>query len=54
MRTFTIQEAEAHFSELAEQVCLGGEIVLTKDSLPVARLVGLKAQKPEKPGSSVF
>ena len=49
MPTVTIQEAEANLSELIDKACAGEEIVMTQDSRPVARLVGLKAEKPKEP-----
>ncbi|MEM9970382.1 MAG: type II toxin-antitoxin system Phd/YefM family antitoxin [Pseudomonadota bacterium] len=41
MKQVTIQDAETHLSRLVDQVLAGEEIVITKGSKPVARLVPL-------------
>jgi prevent-host-death family protein len=41
--TVTLQEAQAQFPKLIEQLRPGDEIVITRDQKPVARLVGKRA-----------
>ena len=47
MNPVTIEEAQAHLPELIDQVQGGGEVVITRDEKPVARLIG--EGKPERP-----
>lgn len=41
MSIVTVQEAEKHLSRLIQDARLGDEIILTEDSLPVAKIVSL-------------
>lgn len=38
MPTITLEEAQAHLAELVARLPPGGEVVLTRDNLPVATL----------------
>ena len=46
MRTISIEQAEGHLAEIIENLSPGEEVVLTRDSRPVARLVGANGDKP--------
>jgi prevent-host-death family protein len=47
MQTVTIQEAQNHLAEIINKLTPGEEVVIVRDSQPVARLVG--AAKPPRP-----
>ncbi len=53
MSTVTIEEAQARLPELIEQLNSGGEILITRDQTPVAKLTGRPAvnQPPRQPGT---
>jgi prevent-host-death family protein len=52
METVTIREAKARLSELIAKACRGEEIVITRGSKPVVRLVAVsQALGPRKPGA---
>jgi prevent-host-death family protein len=46
MLTLTIEEAQAKLSELIERLAPGEEVVLTRNSRPVAKLVAQPADAP--------
>ena len=46
METVTIREAKARLSQLIAKACRGEEIIITRDSKPVVRLVALSATEP--------
>ena len=46
MMTITIEEAQARLPQLIDQLAPGEELVITKNSRPIAQLVGLTAEKP--------
>ncbi len=46
MTTITIEEAQARLSELIAGLAPGEGLVITRDARPIARLVGLPAEKP--------
>ena len=50
----SIEEAQAHLAELIAGLQLGEELVITKDGLPVAKLIaqGRQARQPRRPGSA--
>ena len=52
MSTVTIQEAQLNLAHLIDTLKPGEEIIITRDELPVARLVGEEAgsRKPRKLG----
>ena len=52
MVTVTIEEAEKHLSELIDQLQVGGEVVILRNSQPVARLIGQQppSGQPREPG----
>lgn len=45
MRTVSLAEAKAHFSELVTQVAAGEEVVITRHGQPLARLSGVEKTK---------
>ena len=47
MPTVTIEEAQAKLPELIEQLGLGQEIIITRNSQPVAKLVSQPALPPQ-------
>jgi prevent-host-death family protein len=46
MPTVTIEEAQARLSELIDDLAPGGEVVITRDSRPVARLLSQPSEQP--------
>ena len=52
METVTIQKAKTQLSRLIKKACLGEEIVITRGSKPVVRLVAIRNQNEDrKPGA---
>lgn len=52
MKIVKIHEAKTNLSKLIEEVCEGEEIIISRGSMPVARLTALGAGKgARKPGS---
>lgn len=51
MKTATVYEAKTHLSKLLAEVEQGGEIVICRGAVPVARLAGLR--NPPKPRPKV-
>jgi prevent-host-death family protein len=52
MVTVNVHEAKTHLSRLLERAAAGEEIVIARNGLPVARLVGLREEDaPRVPGS---
>lgn len=49
MRKVNIHEAKTHLSRLADEAGAGETIILAKAGKPVAKLVPLGADAPEKP-----
>jgi prevent-host-death family protein len=45
MRTVSLAEAKAHFSELVTRVAGGEEVLITRHGQPVVRLCGVEAAK---------
>jgi prevent-host-death family protein len=45
MRTVSLAEAKAHFSELVTQVAAGEEMVITRHGQPIVRLSGVEKTK---------
>jgi antitoxin (DNA-binding transcriptional repressor) of toxin-antitoxin stability system len=41
-----LEEAQGHLAEIIEKLAPGEEVVIVRDSRPVARLVGEPAEKP--------
>jgi antitoxin (DNA-binding transcriptional repressor) of toxin-antitoxin stability system len=52
--TVTIEEAKAHLVELIEQLGPGGEVVITRNEKPVAKIVAEHegTRRPRRPGSA--
>lgn len=48
MKTFNMHEAKTRLSELVAEVEAGGEVVLARNGVPVARLVPYAAPLPER------
>jgi antitoxin (DNA-binding transcriptional repressor) of toxin-antitoxin stability system len=46
MQTLTVEQAEAHFTEIIDKLAPGEEIVLTRNDRPVAKLVGTPRPVP--------
>lgn len=46
MQTVTLEEAQGHLAEIIEKLPPGGEVVITRDDKPVAKLVGTPGEKP--------
>lgn len=48
-----VHEAKTHFSKLLERVALGEEVVIARAGRPVAKLVPIRPDGPERhPGSA--
>ena len=47
MQTVTLQEAQLHLAAIIEKLTPGEEVIIVRDSRPVARLVGA-AKPPER------
>ena len=54
MHTVTLEEAQAKLPELIDQLAPGEELVITRDSQPVAKLVSQRrsVRQPRRPGSA--
>ncbi len=54
MTAVTIEELHARLPELIKQLAMGGELVITRNEQPVARLraEGMSNRKPRKAGSA--
>ncbi len=52
--TISLEEAQAHLSELVGKLAPGEEIIITENQRPVAKIVGqgVPARKPRRPGSA--
>jgi prevent-host-death family protein len=52
MATVTIEEAQAHLTELIDKLQPGEEVIITRNAQPVARLVpaAAPARPPRQPG----
>ena len=48
MSTVTIENAQAHLSELIDQMQPGEEIVILRSDLPIAKLVGQSPERPQR------
>jgi antitoxin (DNA-binding transcriptional repressor) of toxin-antitoxin stability system len=46
MTAITIEEAQAHLTEVIENLGPGEGLIITRDARPVAQLIGLPAEKP--------
>ena len=46
MTVMTVEEAQAKLPEVIEHLSPGEELIITRNSRPVAQLIGLPAQKP--------
>ncbi len=46
MQTITLEEAQSHLAEIIEKLPPGGEVVITRDDRPVAKLSGAPAEAP--------
>jgi prevent-host-death family protein len=55
MPTVSIEEAHTRLPELIDRLASGEELVITRNGLPVARLIGEKPEprRPQEPGSAV-
>lgn len=52
MENFTIHKAKTNLSRLIERACRGEEIVISRGSKPVVRLVAIDAEHgPRQPGA---
>jgi prevent-host-death family protein len=52
MRTLTLREAKANFSELIERACRGEEVIISRRGKPLARLVPIGTVKGKRrPGA---
>ena len=54
--TITVEEAQANLKDLIHQLTPGGEIIITENQQPVAKLVSepAKLPKPPRPGPGMF
>jgi prevent-host-death family protein len=52
MSPVDLKQAKEHFDELVEQVARGEEVVITRDSRPLVRLVPIQTRKERRFGSA--
>ena len=54
LETLTVQEAQENFARVIANLTPGSEVVITKDSLPIAKIISTseKVRQPRKPGSA--
>ncbi len=54
LETLTVQEAQEYFAKVIADLTPGSEVVITKDSLPIAKIISTseKVRQPRKPGSA--
>ena len=45
MNTITLEEAQTHLAEMIHQLAAGGEVIITEDHRPVARLTRIGTQQ---------
>ncbi len=50
MQTITVEEAQSHLAEIIDKLPPGEEVVITRDNLPVAHLIGEKQLPRPRPG----
>jgi antitoxin (DNA-binding transcriptional repressor) of toxin-antitoxin stability system len=51
MQTITVEEAQCHLAEIIDNLPPGGEVVITRNERPVAKLVGAPTEPPRpQPG----
>ena len=52
--TVTLEEAQAHLTELVARLVPGEEVVITQDKQPIAKLIGQRGarRQPRQPGSA--
>ncbi len=48
MHQVNIHEAKTHLSRLIQEVMAGEDVIIAKDNKPVAKLVSLGRQKPQR------
>jgi len=55
MQTITLEDARSRLDVLIDKLKPGEEVIITRDSQPVARLVAeaAPARKPREPGSAI-
>lgn len=55
LETITLEDAQACLGELVAGLAAGGEILITQNNRPVARLIGSSqvSSQPRKPGSAI-
>ena len=46
MSTITLEEAQSHLAEIIDKLPPGEEIIITRNNLPVARLISEPGEKP--------
>jgi prevent-host-death family protein len=46
MTTLTLEEAQARLSEVVHRLTPGEEVLITENSQPVAKVIGVPAEKP--------
>jgi len=54
MRTVSLAEAKAHFSELVTQVASGEEVLITRHGQPIVRLCGVEKTKVQLASRTQF
>lgn len=53
MKVVNVHAAKTHLSRLIEEACAGEEIVIARNSEPVARLVPFAAEQPRRQRGSL-
>jgi len=52
MAPVDLEEAKEHLTELVEKAARGEEVVITRNSRPLARIVPIQSRKPRQFGSA--
>jgi prevent-host-death family protein len=52
MAPVDLEEAKEHLAELVEQAARGEEVVITRNSRPLARIVAIRSRKERQFGSA--
>jgi prevent-host-death family protein len=48
MQNIDINQARQHFPELVEKSILGNEIIITRQGLPIAKIIGIPKRKKQR------
>lgn len=54
LETITLEDAQLHLAELVTRLAPGGEVIITRDEQPIAKLIkqAPSDRRPRRPGSA--